>query len=204
MAENDTACMIWVFLKIGGFPPKWMVYNGINPIRIDDLGVPLFLETPIWWYDLNKSMSPCFNLVNPSVLQTQTQHLNQLIDKLQIDTHVIVGKHWPQPPHCWNTVLIACWWSFYLSKMLLMPIFVTPKFQKSHVRRETQETNLTRKMLGWYRTLFCCTCSTGSTPCPVAKTLDTTSSHNPLNRPKDFHSTALFKIIWPSLENIKL
>jgi len=25
--------------------PKWMVYNG-NPIKIDDLGVPLFLETP--------------------------------------------------------------------------------------------------------------------------------------------------------------
>ena len=25
--------------------PKWMVYNG-NPIEMDDLGVPLFLETP--------------------------------------------------------------------------------------------------------------------------------------------------------------
>ena len=27
--------------------PKWMVYNG-NPIKMDDLGVPLFLETPIY------------------------------------------------------------------------------------------------------------------------------------------------------------
>ena len=28
--------------------PKWMVYKAReNPIRIDDLGVPLFLETPI-------------------------------------------------------------------------------------------------------------------------------------------------------------
>ena len=27
--------------------PKWMVYKG-NPIRIDDLGVTPFLETPIW------------------------------------------------------------------------------------------------------------------------------------------------------------
>ena len=26
--------------------PKWMVYNG-NPIKMDDLEVPLFLETPI-------------------------------------------------------------------------------------------------------------------------------------------------------------
>ena len=29
-----------------GKTPKWMVRE--NPIRIDDLGVPLFLETPIW------------------------------------------------------------------------------------------------------------------------------------------------------------
>ena len=28
--------------------PKWMVYNLMeNPIKMDDLGVPLFLETPI-------------------------------------------------------------------------------------------------------------------------------------------------------------
>ena len=32
--------------KIGENPPKWMVYFMENPIRMDDLGVPLFLETP--------------------------------------------------------------------------------------------------------------------------------------------------------------
>ena len=26
---------------------KWMVYNG-TPIKMDDLGVPLFLETPMY------------------------------------------------------------------------------------------------------------------------------------------------------------
>ena len=26
--------------------PKWMVYFMENPIKMDDLGVPLFLETP--------------------------------------------------------------------------------------------------------------------------------------------------------------
>ena len=29
--------------------PKWMVYNG-KSIKMDDLGVPLFLETPIYIY----------------------------------------------------------------------------------------------------------------------------------------------------------
>jgi len=38
---------IWVFPKIGGKPPKWMVKIMENPIKMDDLGVPLFLETSI-------------------------------------------------------------------------------------------------------------------------------------------------------------
>ena len=29
----------------GGKPPKWMVKIRENPIKMDDLGVPLFLET---------------------------------------------------------------------------------------------------------------------------------------------------------------
>ena len=36
---------IWVFPKIGVFPPKWMVYNLMeNLIKMDDLEVPLFSE----------------------------------------------------------------------------------------------------------------------------------------------------------------
>ena len=31
-----------------GKPPKWMVKIMENPIKMDDLGVPLFLETPIY------------------------------------------------------------------------------------------------------------------------------------------------------------
>ena len=34
--------------KIVGKPPKWMVKIMKNPIKMDDLGVPLFLETPKW------------------------------------------------------------------------------------------------------------------------------------------------------------
>ncbi len=39
---------IWMFPKIGGKPPKWMVKIMEHPIKVDDLGVPLFLETPIF------------------------------------------------------------------------------------------------------------------------------------------------------------
>ena len=35
-----------------GGPPKWMVKIMENPIKIDDLGVPVFLETPIYIYIL--------------------------------------------------------------------------------------------------------------------------------------------------------
>ena len=31
----------------GGNPPKWMVYNEKPYEQMDDLGVPLFLETPM-------------------------------------------------------------------------------------------------------------------------------------------------------------
>ena len=43
---------IWMFPKIGGETPKWMVYDGKPYEQMDDLGVPLFLETPIYLYIL--------------------------------------------------------------------------------------------------------------------------------------------------------
>ena len=46
--RNPANQLIWVFPKIGGKPPKWMVKIMENPIRMDELGVPLFLETSIW------------------------------------------------------------------------------------------------------------------------------------------------------------
>ena len=45
---NGIITPIWVFPKIGGKPPKWMVYNEWKTLlKWDDLGVPLFLETSI-------------------------------------------------------------------------------------------------------------------------------------------------------------
>ena len=43
--------LIWWFPKIGLPQNGWFIIE--NPIKVDDLGVPLFLETPIskkWWF----------------------------------------------------------------------------------------------------------------------------------------------------------
>ena len=39
---------IWVFPKIGGKPPKMDGLYGKPYVLMDDLGVPLFLETSSW------------------------------------------------------------------------------------------------------------------------------------------------------------
>ena len=58
--------------------PKWMVYNG-NPIKMDDLGVPLFLEIPIYIYIYFQLYSYFPYLVGasttPSLLQCFARHL---------------------------------------------------------------------------------------------------------------------------------
>ena len=48
-----TVCLKWMFQKIGGKPPKWMVKIMENPIKMDDVGVPLFWETPLIFTKLN-------------------------------------------------------------------------------------------------------------------------------------------------------
>ena len=42
----------WMFPKIGGKPPKKMVYFMEIPINMDDLGVPLLMETPKSQFDI--------------------------------------------------------------------------------------------------------------------------------------------------------
>ena len=43
--------ILWVFPKIVGNPQNGR-FKRDNPIKMDDLGVPLFLETPIYMYNM--------------------------------------------------------------------------------------------------------------------------------------------------------
>ena len=42
---NKTSFYLYGCFQKIGIPPKWMVFIMENPIKMDDLGVPLFSET---------------------------------------------------------------------------------------------------------------------------------------------------------------
>ena len=68
----DSIFNIWVLPK-PGVSPKWMVKIMENPIKMDDLGVPLFSETPIW--PLLSNLFPLFIILQnkPAVLSPGRQ-----------------------------------------------------------------------------------------------------------------------------------
>ena len=74
--------------------PKWMVYN---PIKMDDLGVPLFLETPI--STTSECISKCPDHVITETLgaQRQTRTERSCFSPCQI-RQVRVGTQSPMDP----------------------------------------------------------------------------------------------------------
>ena len=86
--------------KIGGKNPKWMVKIMKNPMKIDDLGVPLFLETSIsvhvlsstklaatqgYLYKLPSCTTPLlFHHWNDGVERVPSNHSQFLLNVLQL------------------------------------------------------------------------------------------------------------------------
>ncbi len=50
MIGRQTSLSIWVLPKIRVHQNGWFIME--SPFKMNDLGVPLFLETPIWWKKL--------------------------------------------------------------------------------------------------------------------------------------------------------
>ena len=53
--ESSWSCDLNLDVSKNNGTPKWMIKNMENPIKMDDLGVPLFLETP----NLEMGFSKC-------------------------------------------------------------------------------------------------------------------------------------------------
>ena len=74
--------------------PKWMVDFMENPIKIDYLGVPLFLETPIW------------------NLKTLISKRNLLCQGLKSSSSMLKGlisKFWDSADWVWHVCWHGCW-----------------------------------------------------------------------------------------------
>ena len=61
--------------KYRGGPPKWMVYNGKLYFLMDDLGVPLFVETPIFLETSLKSIGGRFWFIH-AIQSAHSTHLH--------------------------------------------------------------------------------------------------------------------------------
>ena len=86
--HDFTRFSTWVFPKIGGKPPKWMVYNGKPYFLMDDLG-----GKPTIFGNIHIQTVGCFaGFLNPSTTSvtgdpTARPHLNQIVDEVKARFH---------------------------------------------------------------------------------------------------------------------
>ena len=112
--------------KNRGGPPKWMVKRMENPVNMDDLGVPLVLETPTYIYKyidiIRKVLDSGFKHLLFSPLPWET---------IQFDEHIFQrGWNHQLVLDCWmitttmamiitRMIIIARMWSFTMVTKLL-------------------------------------------------------------------------------------
>ena len=63
------------FQKLGDFPPKWMVKIMENLIKMDNLGVPVFLETPTCLFECSKDESETLPLPKKNSIRSDSARI---------------------------------------------------------------------------------------------------------------------------------
>ena len=103
--ENRWPQNIWVFPKIGVAQNGWFI--GGNPIKMDDLGVPLFLETPIFPFLYLTSLN--FEMFGRHFCGMLVQQAFDMSEKRMI------GRHWQRANGQLNLNCFLACTAFYFS-----------------------------------------------------------------------------------------